>query len=210
MAFYQMLKAVEECQNILPVSSPDQASCMPGYELQQFVMISPEVWQDLHWRYTHDYWPWFVMFFLLNALAMVERWQFLFFTYVAFSWCFLGVVFFMQYVDQVHTYATLMGIVSVCQGLVMFYLKVLRVKPVQQVALNWPRRCALMLFGVTALVPLSYVMENSEHSILLFGWGAEQTALGTVAVLIFSLQKKIELLLLPIPIILLVLYRLLL
>lgn len=179
---------------------------MSGYELQQFVMVSPEVWQDLHLRYTESLWPWWLGFPLLNLLVLPESQRRLFFTYVASCWVFLGVYYFMHFIDQVHTFAFVMGGVFIFQGLALLYVKVLRPQPVYQQAEHqqsylWLRRITLCVYGVSAFVPLSYVLQNSEESILLFGYGAEQTALGTVALVVYTLRGKIELLLVCIPLV---------
>lgn len=172
---------------------------MSGYELQQFVMVSPEVWQDLHLRYTQRLWPWWLLFLLLNALVLVKSRRILFFTYVVFCWVFLGVYYFMHYVQQVHTFAFAMACVFVVQGLALLYLKVLRPQPKDGNSYFWLRHIALFFYGVTAFVPLSYVLENSKDSVLLFGWGAEQTSIGTMALVLFSIRSKVELLLICIP-----------
>lgn len=174
---------------------------MFGYELQQFVMVSSEVWQDLHLRYTYALWPWWLVFFLLNGLVLLKNQRALFFGYVASCWVLLGVYYFMHYINQVHTFAFNMGAVFILQGLVLFYFKVLRSPPEENESYTRLRRLALFVYGVTALVPLSYVLDNTKESILLFGWGAEQTALGTVALVLFTLRSKIELFLVFIPLV---------
>ena len=182
---------------------------MSGYELQQFVMVSTEVWQDLHLRYVESLWPWWPGFLLLNSLILLKTQQSLFFTYVASCWVFLGVYYFMHTIDQVHTFAFVMGGVFILQGLAVLYFKVLRPQlefqqeEYQQAGYHdsylWVRRIALCLYGITAFVPFSYVLQNSKESILLFGYGAEQTALGSIALVVFTLRSKIELLLVCIP-----------
>lgn len=194
---------------------------MSGYELQQFVMVSPEVWQDLHLRYVESLWPWWLVFLLLNLLVLLKSQRPLFFIYVACCWVFLGVYYFMHFIDQVHTFAFLMGGAFVFQGLAVLYIKSLRPRPeLQQPELQqqeyqqlkdqqpespesyrWLRRTALCVYGVSAFIPLSYVLLNTKESILLFGYGAEQTALGTVALVLFTLRSKIELLLVCIPLV---------
>ena len=168
-------------------------------ELQQFVMVSTEVWQDLHWRYSRWLWPWWLVFILCNGLVLAKSKQALFFTYVAFCWIFLGFVYFMRYVQEVHTFAIAVGTVFMFQGGALFYLKVLRPQSAVEQNTLIIRQLALVFYGVTALIPLSYAMAKSKESILLFGWGPEQTALGTVALVIYSLRNKVELLLVCVP-----------
>lgn len=142
-------------------------------ELQQFVMVSPEVWQDLHWRYTQWLWPWWLVFVLCNTLVLLKSKRKLFFSYVALCWIFLGIIYFIRYVHEVHTFAIAMGCGFICQGIALFYLKVMRTLPEHQENYHGLRSIALIIYGVTALVPLSYMLENSKETILLFGWGAE-------------------------------------
>ncbi len=172
---------------------------MVGNELQQLVMVSSEVWQDLHWRYTKELWPWLLMFIVCNCLVLFKSKQVLFFTYVALCWIFLGVFYFIHTVQQVHTFAIWMGSAFIFQGLALFYLKVLRVQPAKNEYYPRLKRFALSLYGVTALVPFSYLLENSAQSFLLFGWGAEQTSVGTIALVFFSVRSKVEVLLVLLP-----------
>ena len=175
-------------------------------DLQQFIMVSPEVWQDLHWRYSHSLWPWWMAFVLCNGLVLIKSKQALVFTYAAFCWIFIGVVYFMHYVQQVHNFATVMGCVFVLQGLALLYFKVLRSATGVHEKFSNSRRVALWFYGGTAIVPVSYALDKSKESILLFGWGAEQTALGTIALVIFSLRSKAELLLVCVPLIWILIY----
>ncbi len=177
---------------------------MLGYELQQFVMVSAEVWQDLHERYSGSLWPWQLVFLLLNALVLLRSKQRLFFVYIAACWLFLGAIYFMQYVSQVHTFAFMMGAMFIAQGIALLVFKVLMTSPVEVDRPGWIKACGYLVFGIAAYVPYSYLLERSQSSFLLFGWGAEQTALGTLALLIIGLRRKIEGVLAVIPVLWLV------
>ncbi len=180
---------------------------MSGYELQQFVMVSPEVWQDLHLRYAESLGPWWLGFVLLNLLALLKSQRPLAFIYVSLCWVFLGVYYFMSYVQQVHTFALAMGGVFIVQGLAVFYLKVLRRQSTDQLVERKEsglsrvpvKEFALCIYGCTAFLPVSYLLDNTRESFLLFGYGAEQTALGTIALLVCTLRGRLELTLAFIP-----------
>lgn len=173
---------------------------MLGYELQQFVMVSAEVWQDLHERYSGSLWPWQLVFLLLNALVLLRSRQRLFFVYIAACWLFLGVHYFMQYVSQVHTFAFLMGATFIAQGIALLVFKVLMTSPVEIDIPGWIKGCGYLVFGIAAYVPYSYLLEHSQSSFLLFGWGAEQTAAGTLALVVISMRRKAEGVLMVLPV----------
>ncbi len=173
---------------------------MTGYDLQQLVMVSAEVWQDLHARYSQALWPWQPVFVLFNALVLVKSKRRLFSLYVAVCWVILGAYYFLQYVSQVHTFAYLMGAAFIVQGFGLLVFKVVMATPKEIDKPDWINGCGYLVFGITALVPYSYLTANSQASFMLFGWGAEQTAIGTLALLMISLRRKVESSLVIIPV----------
>jgi len=183
-----------------------------GYSLTQFIMVSPEVFQDLHWRYWQALWPWFCVFILCNGLVFFKQYCRLFFCYVSLSWLFIAWVYFKQYLSEVHTFAFIIAALFILQAAALALVKVVYFKPfvldesikIRRVI----RRAGLLIYGMSALAPLSLILENSKGTLLLFGWGAEQTALGTIGLIVYSYNQKRDLLLVIIPLLWLSFYTL--
>ena len=181
-----------------------------AYDLNQFVMMSAEVSQDLHQRYWQDFWPWLSVFLLCNCLVLFRKYPKVIFGYVSMSWLFLGLVYFRLYFSEVHTFADWIMTLFIIQALALFVFKVLfsqapanhlttkTFKPVKSLG--------LLIFICSAFLPVSMLLENSKNTILLFGWGAEQTAIGTIGLVMFFHHQRKELLLTLIPLLWLCFY----
>ena len=66
------------------------------------------------------------------------------------------------------------------------------------------KHTGLLMFIVSAVLPFSLFLENTKGTLLLFGWGAEQTALGTIGLILYFSTNKIQVLLTIIPLLWLV------
>ena len=169
-----------------------------GYSLSQFIMVSPEVFQDLHQRYWHALWPWLSILVLCNGLIFLKKYRHLIFVYTSLCWLLIAFVYFNHYFREVHTLAWVMAGLFVLQSVLLFVLKVLYLKPFadNKYFFNW---LGLIIYCAAAFVPFSLLLENSKGTVLLFGWGVEQTAAGTIGLIVYCYNKKRDLLLAIIP-----------
>jgi len=62
------------------------------------------------------------------------------------------------------------------------------------------------MFLLSAVLPFSLFLENPKGALLLFGWGAEQTALGTIGLLLYFSTNKTQFFLTIIPLLWLVFF----
>ena len=173
-----------------------------NYNLTQFLMVSPEVFQDLHQRYWHDFWPWLSVFIVCNAVVFLKNHQRLIFLYVSICWLFLALVYFKHYLNELHTYAHLMMALFIIQAIAMIVFKVILPKPLNEHSSHLSqliKPAGLLMFIVSAVLPFSLFVENSKGTLLLFGWGAEQTALGTIGLILYFSTHKTQILLTIIP-----------
>ena len=173
-----------------------------NYNLTQFVMVSPEVFQDLHQRYWRDFWPCLSTFIVCNGVVFFKKYQRLIFLYVSICWLFIALVYFKHYLNEIHTFAYLMMALFIVQSIAMTVCKVVLSKPLNEHASHLPRlikQAGLLMFLVSAVLPFSLFLENSKGVLLLFGWGAEQTALGTIGLILYFSTNKTQILLTVIP-----------
>ena len=178
-----------------------------NYSLTQFLMVSPEVFQDLHQRYWSDFWPWLSVFIVCNAVVFLKNQQRLIFLYVSVCWLFIALVYFNHYLNEIHTYASLMMALFIVQAIAMIVFKVILLKPHNEHSNHLPRlikAAGLLVFIVSAVLPFSLFLENTKGVLLLFGWGAEQTALGTIGLILYFSTHKTQVLLTIIPLLWLV------
>ena len=180
-----------------------------NYSFAQFVMVSPEVFQDLHQRYWRDFWPWLSLFIVCNGVIFLKNHQRLIFAYVSTCWLFIALVYFDQYLSEIHTFTTLMVALFIIQAIAMTIFKVILQKPLNEQTDNLTkgiRSLGLLIFLVSAVIPFSLFLENSKGTLLLFGWGAEQTALGTIGLILYLSSNKTQILLTIIPVIWLIFF----
>ena len=173
-----------------------------NYSLTQFLMVSPEVFQDLHQRYWRDFWPWLSVFIVCNSVVFLKNHQRLTFLYVSTCWLFIALVYFKHYLNEVHTFAYLMMALFIIQAIAIIVLKVILIKPLNQDTNYFSRlikSAGLLMFLVSAVLPFSLFLVNSKGTLLLFGWGAEQTALGTIGLILYFNTNKTQVLLTIIP-----------
>ena len=178
-----------------------------NYNLTQFLMVSPEVFQDLHQRYWNDFWPWLSVFIVGNGVVFLKNCQRLIFVYVSACWLFIALVYFKHYLNEIHTYAYLMMALFIAQAIAMIIFNVILFKPSNVHSNHLPRlikHTGLLVFIVSAVLPFSLFLENSKGTLLLFGWGAEQTALGTIGLIFYFSTNKTQILLTIIPLLWLV------
>lgn len=178
-----------------------------NYSLTQFLMVSPDVFQDLHQRYWHDFWPWLSVFIVCNSVVFFKNHQRLIFLYVSTCWLFIALVYFKHYLNEVHTFAYLMMALFIIQAIAMIVLNVILLKPLNEQSNQLSRfmkTVGLLMFLVSAVLPFSLFLENSKGTLLLFGWGAEQTALGTIGLILYFSSNKTQVLLTIIPLLWLV------
>ena len=178
-----------------------------NYNLTQFLMVSPEVFQDLHQRYWRDFWPWLSVFIVCNSVVFLKNHQRLTFLDVSTCWLFIALVYFKHYLNEIHTYACLMMVLFIIQAIAMIIFKVIMFKPHNEQTNQSPRLikpAGLVMFMVSAVLPFSLFLENSKGTLLLFGWGAEQTALGTIGLILYFSTNKSQILLTIIPLLWLV------
>lgn len=181
-----------------------------AYSPSQFIMISPEVLQDLHARYFDDFWPWLLVFVAFNGLVLFKQYQRITFFYLALSWLFIASFYFSNYLAEVHTFASFMTGLFAVQAVLLIILKPVPARlQIANRPVNIPqpvRHLGLIIYIISAAIPFSLLLQNSKGVVLLFGWGAEQTALGTIGLTIYCLKHKRELLLLIVPILWLCFY----
>jgi len=174
-----------------------------GYQLTQFVMISPEVFQDLHQRYWQGMWPWLSIFIVGNSVVFLKRHQRFTFFYLSVCWLFIALIYFKNYLNEIHTFAYIMMALFIVQAIAMTVSKVIDHTPFtsQQRGMIPPsiKRIGLLVFLISAVLPFSLFLENSTGTLLLFGWGADQTAFGTIGLIVYFCDKKRQLTLTIIP-----------
>ena len=170
-------------------------------------MVSPEVFQDLHQRYWRDFWPWLSVFIVCNGVVFLKNHQRMIFLYVSACWLFIALVYFKHYLNEIHTYACLMMALFIIQAIAMVVFNVILHKPRNEHTNRLPqliKPAGLVMFMVSAVLPFSLFLENSKGTLLLFGWGAEQTALGTIGLILYFSTNKTQILLTIIPLLWLV------
>ena len=175
-----------------------------GYNLTQFIMISPEVFQDLHQRYWAENFFWFIAFFLLNIVIIFRKNERLIFSYVAFCWLYIAIIYFKKYLSEVHTFAFVMSVLFVIEAIAIIVCKVIyskkKIKQITKHQRKTFKAFGLLIFIASATLPISYFSDNSKGVLLLFGWGSVQTAIGTIGITLYLWSKKRDVLLLIIPI----------
>lgn len=174
-----------------------------AYELTQFIMISPEVWQDLHQRYFKMLWPWLMLLALANCLFFIEKYQRLFSCYIALSWLLLAFIYVRQFISEVHTADTLIMIMFILQASLILLLEIVfkersnQSEKIKRFVLV--RKVGILIYSLCAFIPFSFFAENTKETVLLFGWGAEQTAMGTIGWVLYRYHHKAALVVLFIP-----------
>jgi hypothetical protein len=143
-------------------------------------MISPEVIQDLNLRYSTSLSPWYFLLMISNLLIFFKLKK-VFWIYCSLLWSFISVYYFHFFLSEIHTYAFIWTVLFFVQALLVFFLKGSTTDSFNKMAI------ALYLFFV--LIPFSLFLEDSKESILLFGWGPLQTAIGTIVLLKMSKMK---------------------
>jgi hypothetical protein len=155
------------------------------YRIRDFLLFSKEILLEVYAAYNHDFWPWQLLWLALAFVIvglLSSRFPYrsrIICGIVAsgwyFSWIFLAEAFLIFVSGVVFTRLDL-GTTS------------------------GPRRLLGMgLYLFAAFLPIELIFGLSPDQILIFGWGADRTALGTLGLLLTAGQGALKWFLMLIP-----------
>ncbi len=167
-------------------------------------------------RYLEFLWPWTLLLFVFNLSLFIKKLQVVFFIYVSLSWMLLALVYFLVFFSEVHTQAYLICAACLVQGVLILCLKVIFsssqllpslgiTRDRSDIDASLVRKCIVPVGYVAylfcATLPFSYFVPKTSELVLLFGWGIDQTALGSIALILVFYRKIWDLVLAVIPLV---------
>lgn len=167
------------------------------YNFSHFQMITLEVLIDLVDRFNDFIWPWqFVIICLtLFAIYQYKKRSKILWGVISLFWLFIAIFYHHSFFSEVHIIGDYFAFAFVLQALLLIVFKVLKTSVGHKNSKNFR-----ILFFIMAFTPWSYFYPKTNGEILLFGWGADQTAIATVLILLSERMKTYEFTMLIVPI----------
>ena len=176
-----------------------------SYSFADLIMFSQESYQALISGYNQDIWPMQVLFFLLSIAILFFLFQKkekfppkLIGMILVLCWIWCGQVYqwsYFQPINWLAKYFTLLFLVqaaliaiTLLRGLIKFDR---RMGPL--------RIIGLLMFIASAFLPLRLFVTGEWDQVLLFGWGAQSTAVGTLGLLLLCRFRPLQIFLYVIP-----------
>jgi hypothetical protein len=165
-----------------------------GYQLQQFIPFSREVYLRLLERIGESYWPLHLLSLALGMLALLlalkQRGR-LACLLVAPCWALAAVVFFIRHYAELNWAGNYIGYAFIAQALLLVVIGVsgagLNTAPRQKS----PSVIAGMLIAATGLLGwpgIGLLLGSSNYQAAVFGLYADPTALATLGLLLMMLR----------------------
>lgn len=121
---------------------------------------------------------------------------------LAVAWCWCGGVFHRHYFLTINWAATSFAWVFALEGLLLVVFGVVAGQLRFGHGGRITRPLGMLLFLYSAFLSAGFPLwEKAPAQILLFGWGPDQTALGTLGVFLMAEKKGVRLLILIIPLV---------
>ncbi len=159
------------------------------YRIRDFLLFSEEILLEVVDAYNHDLWPWQILWLGLAILILVlilfpNRLRLrLVFGLLAAAWAWVGFVFHLQYFLPINWAARYSAGIFLAESL-LFALSATFLGKLQPDASGPRRNLGLVIFALSAFVPLEFVFGQNISHIMVFGWGPDRTALGTIGLLL--------------------------
>lgn len=179
---------------------------MTSYSITDFLLFSRDVLFGIFEAYNLSIWP-MQLCFLATSLMIIylslhldSKNRKIISVMIALVWFWVGYIFQIKYFMQINWAAKYFGWMFFAQA-VMFLISGYTDKDQEEKNnRSLPFRVGLALFVVSAFVPLSALLKMEFNQVLLFGWGADATALGTIGLVtaLWRGWKRSVLLILPI------------
>lgn len=162
------------------------------YSIRDFILFSSEILLGLYQAYNQDIWPVQIVFmiFVLDAFALVLRkikWsEKIFFVLLASAWFWTGLVFHQKYFVSINWSARYFSWYFVFEGVCIFLFGAVANQLKFDFRKGFPLWIGMICFGFSIFGPvlMNIVWGRNWNEILAFGWGPDQTALGTMGILL--------------------------
>lgn len=175
-----------------------------SYRIADFIPFSSKVYGALLRDYNSSLWPGQWVWLAGSVLAVIWIWRRpkgfrVVGIFLAAAWIWTGVDFFLGHLTQLMDQARYGGWIFIAQGMLCLGLAsgVFKVS----IAPGWSIRFILggALYLAAGFIPWGLLFGLSHGQLLLFGWGPEATALGTLGVLLMTQGSAWRWLLVIIP-----------
>lgn len=168
------------------------------YRITDFVLFSKETLFEVYDAYNQQWWPlqifWILLSFLILSFAKAPS---LFRSRIlsvilsaAFLWS--GSAFLIGQFQSINWVAQYFAYLFFAEAALIFLLGALLGKFEIGSANKFSRLFGLMLFALAAFVPFEIFFDHKLSPVLVFGFGADRTAVGTMGLLIASSAKWLK------------------
>jgi hypothetical protein len=162
-----------------------------SYSIRDFVLFSKEILLEIMEAYNHDFWPWQVLWLGLTLVMLLlllfpsRARSRIVFALAAGAWAWVGIVFHLQYFLPINWAARYSAGLFLVEALL---LAVAATRPgIMDPDRPGPRRkLGIAIFILAAWIPFELAWGQSFAQIMIFGWGPDRTALGTIGLLLTS------------------------
>ena len=165
-----------------------------SYRLNDFVMIHPDVLQEMYSRYQSQIFSMSLFFILFNLYSVygINKNNFLFTRlYISLSWIFVSLYFFLQYFNELHTMGPYFLALFIIEAFLLFWWT--RGKEFNLKSIGGS------LLGIGYFVPFSYFLNKSQGHFLWFPLGIDSLCIVTIGLIFMGPKNKKEILVLLIP-----------
>jgi hypothetical protein len=175
------------------------------YRIRDFLLFSKEILLEVYAAYNHDFWPWQLLWLALAFVIvglLSSRFPYrsrIICGIVASGWAWVGLVFHLEYFQPINWAARYFSWIFLAEAFLIFVSGVVFTR-LDLGTTSGPRRLLGMgLYLFAAFLPIELIFGLSPDQILIFGWGADRTALGTLGLLLTAGQGALKWFLMLIP-----------
>ncbi|WP_141731701.1 DUF6064 family protein [Oligoflexus tunisiensis] len=177
------------------------------YRITDFILFSKEILFEVFAAYNHDFWPWQLLwlalaFVILGLLFFRTRHRSRIISGImAAAWAWVGLIFHLKYFQPINWAARSFAWLFLAESLLIFFCGVILGKLEPGTASGIRQLVGVGLYVLAAFIPIELMFGQSPDQILIFGWGPERTALGTIGLLLTGRPGALNLILMIVPLI---------